>query len=96
MNTAETVTAIIAALGGAAIIPKLIDGWKALASGRAKEEKDQNRSLLTRVVNAEKRFDLEADFRRHVEEWGGRLVYMLVQMGVPEDKIPTKPTRKTD
>ena len=94
MNTAETVTAIIAALGGAAIIPKLIDGWKALASGRAKEEKDQNRSLLTRVVNAEKRFDMEAEFRRAWEEHCARLKRLLIQVGFPEDKLPPEPTRK--
>lgn len=96
MNTPETVTAIIAALGGAAIIPKIIEGLKALASGRAKEEKDQNRSLLTRVVNAEKRFDMEAEFRRAWEEHCAFLERLLIHMGLPKDKLPVHPTRKKD
>lgn len=92
--TPEIIMAILGAGGLAAVVPKVIDGFAALRSGRAAEEKQQNQSLLTRVINAERRFDLEADFRRSIEEWASGLVYLLKQIGVPEDKIPPKPTRK--
>lgn len=92
--TPEIATAIIVALGGASIIPKLIEGFRAWQSGRAKEEKAENRSALGRLVAAELRADDEAEFRRRVEEWAGGLVYLLKQMGFPEDRIPVKPVRE--
>jgi len=91
MNGVEAVTAIIAALGGAAIIPKIIDGIKAMRNNRAKEERDENRTLLGRAKYAEQRADREANYRRRIEVWAGRLEYMLAQLGVPADKIPPKP-----
>jgi hypothetical protein len=93
MNTVEVVTAIIVALGGASIIPKVVDGIKAHRDNRAKDERQENRTLLGRAKYAEARADHEADYRRRVEEWGGRLAYMLAQLGVPADKIPSKPER---
>ena len=95
--TAEAVamvaTAVIAALGGASIIPKVVDGIRAHVDKRAKDEKAENRSLLGRTINAEARADREAEFRRRIEVWAGRLEYMLAQLGVPADKIPSKPER---
>jgi hypothetical protein len=93
MNTVEVVTAIIVALGGASIIPKVIDGVRAHMDKRAKEEQTENRTLLGRAKYAEQRADLEADFRRAIETWGGELEYMLTQLGVPRDKIPHRPQR---
>lgn len=90
-----TITALISALGIASLIPKIIDVYTANKSGKAAEEKRQNRSALGRLAIAEERADDEASFRRTVEEWAGKLVYMLRQMGVPDDKIPLKPERKT-
>jgi len=87
------ITAVIAALGGAKIIPMIVDGIKAHRSNRAKEERQENRTLLGRAKFAEARADREAEFRRRIEEWGGRLAYMLAQLGVPEHKIPAKPER---
>jgi len=84
-------TAIIAALGGASIIPKIVDGIKSMRDNRAREEKNENRSLMGRAANAERRADREAEYRRRVEVWAGRLEYMLAQLGVPADKIPAKP-----
>jgi hypothetical protein len=84
-------TAVIAALGGASLIPRLVDGIKAMRDNRAREEKDENRSLMGRAANAERRADREAEYRRRVEVWAGRLEYMLAQLGVPADKIPAKP-----
>ena len=78
MNTVEVVTAIIAALGGAAIIPKIVDGIKAMRDHRARDEKDENRTLLGRAATAERRADREAEYRRRIEVWAG-------------DKIPSKP-----
>ena len=93
MNTVEVVTAIIVALGGASIIPKLIDGVRAHINNRAKQEQQENRTLLGRAKYAEQRADLEADYRRAIETWGGELEYMLTQLGVPRDKIPHRPAR---
>jgi len=93
MITPELATAVIVALGGASIIPKIIDGVRAWKSGRAREEKHENRSALGRLVEAEERADDEMNFRRRVEEWASGLVYMLKQIGVPETQIPPKPQR---
>ena len=93
MNTVEVVTAIIVALGGASIIPKLIDDVRAHINNRAKQEQQENRTLLGRAKYAEQRADLEADYRRAIETWGGELEYMLTQLGVPRDKIPHRPAR---
>jgi len=93
MITPELATAVIVALGGASIIPKIIDGVRAWKSGRAREEKHENRTALGRLVEAEERADSEASFRRRVEEWASGLVYMLKQIGVPDAQIPPKPTR---
>ena len=95
MTPAEIATAIIIALGGASLIPKSIEGFRAWRTGKAREEKNENRSLLTRTVNAETRLDRETEFRRRVEEWGGRLAYMLAQLGVPAERIPAKPEQFT-
>lgn len=86
-------TGVIAALGGASLIPRIVDGIKAMRNNRAREEKAENRSLLGRAINAEARADREAEFRRRIEVWAGRLEYMLAQLGVPADKIPSKPER---
>jgi hypothetical protein len=86
--------AVLGAGGLAAIIPKVIDGIRAWQSGRADQEKNENRSALGRMWKAEKERDEEATFRRAVEEWAGRLHYLLIQMGVPEDKLPARPERK--
>ena len=93
MTPAEIVTAAVLALGGASIIPKVIDGIKAWQTGRAREEKRENRTALGRLATAEEERDDEANFRRRIEEWAGGLVYMLKQIGVPTDKIPPKPER---
>ena len=93
MNTVEVVTAIIVALGGASIIPKVIDGVRASLDKRAKDEQQENRTLLGRAKYAEQRADREADYRRAIEAWGGELEYMLRQLGVPRDKIPHPPAR---
>jgi hypothetical protein len=93
INIAEIVTATILALGGAKLIPMAIDGIKSMRNGRAREEKQNNRTALGRLVAAEERADNEMNFRRRVEEWASELVYMLKQLGVPDHKIPAKPQR---
>jgi hypothetical protein len=92
--TPELITAILGVGGLAAIVPKVIDGVRAWRSGRAREEKQQNRSALGRLVAAEQQRDDEAEFRRAVENFAGMLHRMLIQLGVPEDKLPAWPTRK--
>jgi hypothetical protein len=90
----ELATAIIVALGGASIIPKLIDGFKKMRDGMAREEKQRNRSALGRLVDAEEEAENEATFRRALQEYAGRLRLLLVQMGMPEESLPPWPTRK--
>jgi hypothetical protein len=92
--TAELITALLGVGGLGFLIPKLIDGLRAWQSGRAKEERTTNRSLLNRAINAESDYEREITFRRRIEEWAGELVYMLKQIGVPANKIPTKPERQ--
>jgi hypothetical protein len=93
MTVAE-LTALVIAVGSAPVILKVIDWVKATRSGRAIREKAENRSALARLVDAEYERDDEANFRRRIEEWAGGLVYMLRQIGVPDDKIPPKPQRR--
>lgn len=91
----ETVTAIIAALGGPVLIVKIIDVVKAHRNGKAAREKAENRSALGRLADAEEERDREADFRRRVEEWAGGIIYAVVQWGYPADRIPPKPARRS-
>jgi hypothetical protein len=92
--TPELVTALLGVGGLAAIVPKIIDGVRAWRSGKAREEKTQNRTALGRLVEAEHQRDAEAEFRRDVENFAGRLYRLLMQMGVPEEKLPEWPARK--
>lgn len=94
MTTADIIIAILGAGGLASIIPKIVDGIKAWRTGKASEEKQANRAQLGRIFTAERERDNEANFRRRIEEWAGELIYMLKQIGVPNDKIPPKPLRK--
>jgi hypothetical protein len=87
--------ALVWAGGLAAVVPKIIDGVRAARSGKAREEKAENRTALGRLVEAERERDDEAEFRREVENFAGRLHRMLIQLGVPEDKLPLWPVRKT-
>lgn len=89
----ETVTALIVALGGATLIPKLIDWAKAMQSGKAAREKAENRSALGRLAAAEDERDDEAAHRRRLEEYASTLRRMLIELGVPDGKIPNWPTR---
>lgn len=92
--TAAELTALVIAVGSAPVIIKILDWIKATRSGRALREKAENRSALSRLVDAEEERDEEANFRRRIEEWAGGLVYMLKQIGVPTEQIPPKPERR--
>jgi hypothetical protein len=94
VNILEIVTAVIIALGGARIIPKAVEGYRAWKSGKAREEKEQNRSALGRLVDAEHRADDEATFRRRLEEYASQLRRMLIDLGVPEERLPAWPQRR--
>lgn len=91
--TPEMATAIIVALGGASLVPKIFDGIIAWRTGKAAAEKNKNRSALGRLVEAEERADDEAEYARAMERFAARLERMLIQLGVPEDKMPAWPTR---
>jgi hypothetical protein len=94
--TPELITAIIGVGGLAAIIPKLIDGWIAWRSGRARTEKYRNQSILERLADAEKRAENEADFRRALEEYAGHLRILLIGAGVTVERLPIWPVRHVD
>ena len=91
--TPEMWTAIIGVGGFSVIIPKLIDGLIAWRTGRAQTEKAQNQSILDRLAESEKRSELEAKWRRALEEYAGILRLMLVQAGVPQHKVPPWPNK---
>lgn len=91
----ELLTAILGAGGLAAIVPKLIDGWKAWRSGRAVAEKEKNKSLMDRVSAAETRLEAEIVWRRSNEEYAATLRRILIEVyGVPADRLPPWPIRK--
>jgi hypothetical protein len=94
MLTPELITAILGIGGLAAIIPKIIEGLTAWHSGRAMSEKKKNQTNLERLAEADKRAEAEADFRRALEEYAGALRLLLIQAGVPKDRIPPWPVRK--
>jgi hypothetical protein len=88
-------TAIIGVGGFSVIVPKLIDGLIAWRTGRAQTEKTQNQYILDRLAESERRSEVEAKWRRSLEEYAGVLRLMLVQAGVPQEKVPPWPV-KTD
>jgi hypothetical protein len=92
--TPELVTALLGAGGLSLIIPKVIDGLRAWKSGRAAAEKVNNRSLLARLTDAEARAEAEAGFRRKLEEYAGALRLLLINAGVPAEKLPPWPVRE--
>ena len=94
--TPELITAILGVGGLAAIVPKIIEGVSAWASGRAKTEKGRNQTLLQRVASSDRRAESEADFRRKMEEYAGALRLLLVNAGIPADKLPPWPVREKD
>lgn len=94
--TPELITALLGVGGLSVIIPKVIDGLRAWKSGRAVAEKVNNRSLLSRLTDAEARAEAEATFRRKLEEYAGALRLLLVQAGVPAEKLPPWPVREKD
>lgn len=91
----EMWTAIIGVGGFSVIVPKLIDGLIAWRTGRAQTEKAQNQYILDRLAESERRSELEAKWRRALEEYAGILRLLLVQAGFPMDKVPPWPD-KTD
>jgi hypothetical protein len=91
--TPEMWTAIIGVGGFSVIIPKLVDGIIAWRTGRAQTEKAQNQSILDRLAESEKRSQVEANWRRALEEYAGALRLMLVQAGIALEKIPPWPIR---
>lgn len=93
--TPELITAILGVGGLAAIVPKVIDGFAAWRSGRAATEKNQNRTLLERLADADKRAENEADFRRSLEEYAGALRLLLIQAGYTLHRLPPWPVRGT-
>jgi hypothetical protein len=94
--TPEVITALLGVGGLSVILPKLIDGLRAWRSGRAAAEKVNNRSLLSRLTDAEARAEAEAGFRRKLEEYAGALRLLLVQAGIPAEKLPPWPVREKD
>ena len=88
------ITALIVAITGPAIIPKVIDAYKAGRSGKAARQKAENRSALGRMVELEDELEDERDYRRAWEDFAGTLRWMLKQLGVAENKIPPWPQRK--
>jgi hypothetical protein len=92
--TPEMITALIGVGGLAAIIPKVIDGLSAWISGRAKTEKARNQGVLSKLSAADRRAESEAEFRRVIEEYAAALRLMLVNAGVPPEKIPPWPIRE--
>jgi len=91
--TVEQLTALVIAIGSAPVVMKTIDWIKAVRTGKAREEKANNRNALGRLVAAEDRADMEASYRRVMQEYASQLRRLLVEWGYPEDKLPQWPVR---
>ena len=90
--------AIIAAAAGlltaaGAMVKQSVDGWRAVRSGRARDEQVRNRTLLERVNAAEDEADREGAYRRVISEYASALRRLLIDHGVPESLIPPWPPR---
>jgi hypothetical protein len=90
----QLIVAVLGIGGIGAITPKIIDGLTAWRTGKAQREKANNRTALSRLVAETERADREAAFRRKLEEYASGLRRMLIQLGVPEDKLPPWPQRR--
>jgi len=82
------ITALIVALTGPAIVPKIIDAYRAGKSGRARAEKQRNRESYNQL-------ETEMAFRRRMEEYASFLRRMLIDAGIPEDRIPPWPVKRS-
>ena len=83
----EQITALVLAVGVGPIALKLIDWFKALRSGKARDEKQRNRMALGQLEE-------EMSYRRVMQEYASKLRRMLIDLGIPEERIPEWPTRK--
>lgn len=84
--TPEHVTALVIALGGVSIIPKIIEGLRAWKSGTARAEKQRNRMALNQLEE-------EMSYRRIMQEYASKLRRILLDIGFPEEKLPPWPVR---
>ena len=79
-------TALLIAIGGVPAIIKLLDWFKATKSGRASAEKRRNRMALNELEET-------SEYLRIMQEYASRLRRILIELGIPEDRIPTWPAR---
>jgi len=94
----QTIVAIIAAVGGGALVPEIIRAVRTAVTGRAAKERDavsmeraradQERA---RADRADARADMEATNRRRTAEYASSLRRMLVENGIQTDEIPGWP-----
>lgn len=75
-----TLIQILSTLGIGAILLKLFEGIFQWATGRSKREHD-----------AWQQRDTEAKKRRKLEEYAHQLRHDLIDLGVPQDKLPPWP-----
>ena len=104
MKATETAALIAAGAGFltaiGAMTKQLVDGWRAMRSGKARDERVKNRTLLDRMQAAEcdadearRIADVEASYRRVLSEYASALRRLLIEHGVPERIIPPWPAR---
>lgn len=93
MSAAEISVVIVAVTGLLAAAPAIIKEIRAIRSGRAIAEKQRNRSAIGRVAEMEDDLEAEISFRRRLQEYITELRRLLIQMGYPEEKLPTEPAR---
>ena len=85
--TPEHVTALVLALGGATIIPKIIEGWRASKSGEARAEKARHRMFLNEAEET-------TSYLRVMQEHAAELRRILIDWGFPKEQLPPWPVRK--
>ena len=100
MTTAELITVLIGTGGIGALMKVGADGLRAWRTGHAQAERNRNRTLMDRVVAAERRADdaecdadAEAAYRRIIQEYASQLRRLLMECGTPAERIPEWPER---
>lgn len=81
-------TVIAAALGGTSVLGYAVQGIVKWRTGRAAEERRENKSIVDRADRAERLADWESAARRLMQELAGRERHKLLEAGLPIEKWP--------
>lgn len=90
--TPTEVVAVVTALVALGARELLMGAWNYI-TGRAGRETGRMREVLAERDAAEAERDMEADWRRRIQEHCSMLRFMLIEKGVRPDLLPVVPAR---